>query len=259
MFRNWCFTLNNYSPEEEEAVQAIECKYMVYGREVGESLTPHLQGTIAFESNKRLSGVRKLIPRAHWEPTKALHQSIEYCKKDGNVYESGELPMTKSQAAKKGIAERWELAKQGRFEELPPENIKTYQFIHRMSMPVQDRDVLDNEWRWGESGAGKSRGVRADYGESLYVKDATKWWDGYAGEETVLIDDWDPKTTDYLSRYLKIWSDHYAFKAETKGGSMTIRPKRFVITSQYPLDACFLDVNDLSAISRRFKEIVVYK
>ena len=98
-----------------------------------------------------------------------------------------------------------------------------------------------NEWRCGDSGSGKSSGVRRDYGDSLYVKDATKWWDGYAGEETVVIDDWDPETTKYLRRYLKIWADHYPFKAEVKGGSMEIRPKRVIVTSQYTIEMCFPD------------------
>lgn len=253
--KNWCFTLNNYSEEEEVQIQDLECKYLVYGREVGESLTPHLQGTVVFHDKIRMAAVKKRIPRAHLEPTKALKQSIEYCKKDGNVYEKGEALMSKSEAAKKGLSERWELAKAGRFEELPPENLKHYEYIHRKFMPCQDRDELLNEWRYGESGCGKSSGARRDYGDSLYVKDTTKWWDGYAGEETVLIEDWDPKTTEYLSRYLKIWTDHYAFKAEVKGGSMTIRPKRVVVTSQYPIDACFLELNDLAAISRRFNEM----
>lgn len=255
MAKNWCFTLNNYTSEEEQLVQQIDCRYLIYGREVGQQLTPHLQGTIVMNSVQRLSGMKKLIPRAHWEQTKALQQSIEYCKKEENTFEKGEKPMTKSEAAKKGIAERWELAKQGRFEELPPENIKTYQFIYRMSMPKQDRPELLNEWRWGPSGCGKSSSVRKEYGSSLYIKDTSKWWDGYAGEETVLIDDWDPKTTEFLSRYLKIWSDHYVFKAETKGGSMDIRPQRFIVTSQYCIDACFIEVCDNDAISRRFNEI----
>lgn len=257
--RNWCFTLNNYSPEEEESIQNLDTKYLVYGREIGEALTPHLQGTVVFHDKIRLTAAKKRIPRAHFERTKVLHKSIEYCKKDGNVFEKGEMPLTMSQAAKKGIAERWDLARQGRFEELPPENIKTYEYIFRKNLPCRDRDQLLNEWRYGESGAGKSSGVRKEYGESLYVKDTTKWWDGYAGEETVLIEDWDPKTTEYLSRYLKIWSDHYCFKAEVKGGSMEIRPRRIVVTSQYPIDGCFLESNDLSAIARRFVEMPIYK
>lgn len=238
-------------------MQQITCKYLVYGREIGESLTPHLQGTIAFECNKRLSGVRKLVPRAHWEPTRRLQESVAYCKKDGNVYESGVLPLTKSECAKKGIAERWALARSGKFEELPPENIKTYEYIYRKSMVVESRSELLNEWRCGDSGSGKSSGVRRDYGDSLYVKDATKWWDGYAGEETVVIDDWDPETTKYLRRYLKIWADHYPFKAEVKGGSMEIRPKRVIVTSQYTIEMCFPDEKDYEAINRRFETIFI--
>jgi len=115
-------------------------------------------------------------------------------------------------------------------------------------------DEIQNEWRYGPTGCGKSRGTRAEYPE-LYSKDASKWWDGYDNEETVLIEDWDPKTTDYLSRYLKIWADHYSFKAEVKGGSMNIRPKRIIITSQYSIDECFLNTEDASAIKRRFKQI----
>ena len=52
-------------------------------------------------------------------------------------------------------------------------------------------------------GSGKSSGVRRDYGDSLYVKDATKWWDGYAGEETVVIDDWDPEQPNTCVATLK--------------------------------------------------------
>lgn len=37
--RSWCFTLNNYSPEEELLVRALKehnTKYFVFGKEVGE-------------------------------------------------------------------------------------------------------------------------------------------------------------------------------------------------------------------------------
>ena len=45
-----------------------------------------------------------------------------------------------------------------------------------------------------------------------------KWWDGYAGEEVVVLDDFDPRHAEHLSYYLKIWADHYAFNAEVKVG-----------------------------------------
>lgn len=72
----WCFTLNNYTEEEKAGLDALEdeskrsesgINYVIYGIEVGESGTRHLQGYIEFSRRVRLSGCRKLLPRAHFE------------------------------------------------------------------------------------------------------------------------------------------------------------------------------------------------
>ena len=55
-------------------------------------------------------------------------------------------------------AERWDLAKKGRFEDLPPERIKTYEYIR-----WKYQDDLHNIWIFGPSGAWKSRLVRDNY------------------------------------------------------------------------------------------------
>lgn len=249
-YRNFCFTHNNYPNTELE--DGIDCKYIVYGKEIGDSGTPHLQGLVVFKSPRSLAGVIKVLPGCHVEVCRQLFAAMEYCKKDGDVTERGVAPMEPKVAAEKGIAERWELAKQGRFEELPPEQIKTYEYIKRKFQECDSWVPMDHEWRYGVSGAGKSRSAREEYPDA-YIKDASKWWDGYDHEEVVIIEDWDPKCSEYLTRYLKIWSDHYHFPAEVKGGKLTIRPKKIIITSQYPIDACFLDVESYDAIRRRFK------
>lgn len=72
----WCFTLNNYTEEEKASIDAMEddnkrdeqgISYIIYGIEVGESGTRHLQGYIEFSKRVRLSGCRKFLQRAHFE------------------------------------------------------------------------------------------------------------------------------------------------------------------------------------------------
>ena len=43
------------------------------------------------------------------------------------------------------------------------------------------------------------------------------------------------------------------FSAEVKGGSMCIRPRRIIITSNYSLEQCFGDPAVLEPLRRRFK------
>jgi hypothetical protein len=92
--RNWCFTLNNYTPEDLDRLSTPNDSaiYMIYGKEVGASGTPHLQGTVCWKDRKRLTQVKKLVGEAHCTVTRFLAQSIEYCKKDGDVTEWGVPP-----------------------------------------------------------------------------------------------------------------------------------------------------------------------
>jgi len=93
MAKNWCFTLNNYSSEDEVLVNALypeKGSYVVVGLEIGDSGTPHLQGYVQLVKKARLTALKKLLPRAHWEMSKGTPcQAAEYCMKDGNYKEYG--------------------------------------------------------------------------------------------------------------------------------------------------------------------------
>lgn len=264
--RAYTFTINNYYEADEDFCGELYwvhgAKYLVVGKEIAPTtLTPHLQGYVYFKNQRSFDAIVQLHPTWHLEVAKGTAaQNRVYCTKDKDFLELGEQPLTPSDGAKMTNAERWSLAREGRFEELDPENIKIYEYIHAKYQEVEDRPILDNIWIYGPSGCGKSSKVRNEY-ESFYTKGMHKWWDGYNQEEVVLLDDFDPTHGSYLSYYLKIWADHYAFNAEVKGGMLRARPKTVIITSQYTIEQCFRlkdgspDQPTIDAISRRFKKL----
>lgn len=89
--KRWCFTLNNYSDKELEMLKLMPSAADGgwegilrggFAKEVGESGTPHLQGWVIFQSNKRLNTLKKLFPRIHLELMKGSEQqSFDYCNK----------------------------------------------------------------------------------------------------------------------------------------------------------------------------------
>jgi len=108
--KNWCFTLNNYTPADLDrlTVQVPGVEYLIFGREVGASGTPHLQGVVCFRSRKRLQQVISLIGQAHCTVTRYLSQSIEYCKKDdSNFVEVGSLPAAAQKKEEKSDLEEF--------------------------------------------------------------------------------------------------------------------------------------------------------
>ncbi|AXH77070.1 MAG: putative viral replication protein [Circoviridae sp.] len=95
--KNWCFTLNNYTPVEEDAIKELiedenKCTYGVFGREVGENGTPHLQGYLQLVNRKTLRQVKVMLgcDRVHLEIARGTAtEAGEYCKKDGDFFEQG--------------------------------------------------------------------------------------------------------------------------------------------------------------------------
>lgn len=98
--KRWCFTLNNYTQQEYEDLTGSAPElwsYIVVGKEVGESNTPHLQGYGILKTKRRLRQVKQLpgLGRAHLEVSRGTpKEASEYCKKDGQFDEYGELPAT---------------------------------------------------------------------------------------------------------------------------------------------------------------------
>jgi len=265
--RNWCFTLNNYVPEDVEALSEMfkeSATYAVIGKEVGKEGTPHLQGTVVWKNARTFKTTKASLGRAHVEETKFLQESIEYCKKEGNFLEIGVRPMdAKAKGAKGGQKEkdRWdfalEAAKAGRFEDIDAQiqlvHAKQCDYIYARELRTMNltNTFEPMEWWYGPTGSGKSRLAR-ESNPGAFVKMLNKWWDGYVGEEVVILDDVDPESCGHMAHFFKTWTDHYPFPCEIKGTSTRIRPRKFVVTSNYSLEECFPRQQDYEPLMRRF-------
>lgn len=232
--------------------------YLIIGKEVGESGTPHLQGFVTFKEHQRLSAVKKLHPTAHWEIAKGTsQQAAEYCKKDGDYEEFGQVPRqgkrTDLDAAAAMIKEGESLKRVA--EEHPTVMIKYHKGISALKSILSDSRETDDVrgiWLFGPPGSGKSHLARS-LGE-VFIKPQNKWWDGYANEEIVLIDDFD-KGGKCLGHYLKLWADRYKTTGEIKGATVSLNHRWLVITSNYePSEIFDDDPIMLAAIERRFAQ-----
>lgn len=259
--RGWCFTLNNYVPEDEEHLKQIECQYLVFGRESAPTTgTPHLQGYVHFSSEKTLRRVKAILgARFHLEPRLGtIEQAIEYCKKDGDFFERGRVQAR--QAQKDVWGDVLDLAEAGELRTIKDEYPRHYLQYFKTLMSIRAfnskplEGELEHEWWYGPTGTGKSMTAWARYPDH-YQKPVNKWWDGYFGQDVVVIEEWEPKNECTASK-LKIWADRYPFPGEIKGGTLErIRPKKIIVTSNYTIRECFPNPQDHEPLLRRFKVV----
>lgn len=92
--KNYCFTLNNYTDEDVQRLVdlAPSVGYIVFGKEIGDSGTPHLQGFVQFATRLRFDPAKaKISGRCHLERARNVQQARDYCIKDGDFTEFGTL------------------------------------------------------------------------------------------------------------------------------------------------------------------------
>ena len=191
-----------------------------------------------------------------YQPTRSCKAVIKYVKKEGNYLCNFDLDTYLGKKGKLQVSTiRSKSAKQALEDgDINIYAIKHYNLARSILCEPYEHDDTRGIWLYGPPGVGKSRYVRENH-PSLYLKAQNKWFDGYEGEEAILIDDFD-LPGKCLSHYLKIWTDRYACSGEIKGGTVNLRHKFFIITSNYAIDQIFDDDDILvRALKRRFQEV----
>lgn len=240
-------------------------EYIVNGTEQGETGTSHIQGYVKFKHPISFSRAKQYVgTRAHIEMQKGNDcQASEYCKKDGEWWEHGKVPVARKSQSEMS-KERWnevlKMAEEGRMEELRDKHPYVY-LVHGpklMSLRLRKAQILqgelEHEWWVGKSGTGKSKEFHERYKSGdYYFKSMNKWWDGYRDEDIVLMEEMSP-LHECLATHMKLWCDRYPFTGEIKGGVMQgIRPKKIIVISNYEIDEVFTKTQDSEPMKRRFK------
>lgn len=278
--RAWCFTLNNYTPEEVTHLKNVACKYIVWGEEKGEEKgTPHLQGYIELTNGSTKEAlIRWMGPRVHLEPRKAgkSRTAAAYCLKGEQSHDEwDQLGENGPNWGKNYVGfERGTISQQGKRIDLdaigasifagtsisdvalknPGAFIQYGRGIERLkALQYKDRTARPRcIWRWGLAGTGKSYKPMHDH-TTFYIKDGTKWWDGYEQQEAIVIDDFDRDAWSFRD-FLRLL-DENPYSGEFKGGYIKINSPFIYVTCEHPPERLWQG-NELIQVERRFAEII---
>lgn len=200
--RLWCFTQFDLDFDFHELFDKKQIRFLAWGKEVCPSTgRQHLQGFVYFHNQQgSMKNLNKMFGGAHLEQCKGtLAENEAYCSKEENYETLGEKPP--GRGCRTDIDAEVERVRKGEItcDELCLENPS---FMHQYGR-VMDRieDItLRGRWRnsmttgiWytGPTSAGKSHMCFVDYDPSTHYEKtlADKWWDGYKGQETVILNE----------------------------------------------------------------------
>lgn len=275
--RHTCWTINNWTTEDLERVRDYHhntksVRYGCWSQEVSTTGTPHIQGYTSWRNSMSLEAFkRKVAPgRLHYEPytNGTAQENHDYCaglvEKKGNTLnptfeEYGEMP-------NQGDRTDWRKAVNQVRERVPvvdviadqPHLLPTIRALERLAtltrQPPKDRDVRVL-YIHGPAGCGKTRAIHTTHPDA-YWKPEGQWWDGYEGQEVVVLDDY---YGDMPYAQLLRVLDRYPLRLPVKGGFVPAEYTTVLITSNASLDEQYPGIavpNRREALYRRIHRVL---
>lgn len=203
-FRRFCATLNNYTDLDEHNLKQFNYHYLLFSREVAPTTgTPHLHIYVELNQQMTMSAIQKKMSNRLANIDDILKNStpekyITYCKKDGNFYEDG-TPRKQGERTDLDDLKNDILNNTSNVNSIVVENPmafhqygRTLERIERIHLRTKFRTwMTKGYWLYGATGVGKSHMVFQDFDpKTCYVKNKlTKFWDGYTGQEKVIINE----------------------------------------------------------------------
>lgn len=296
--RAWCFTEFEVKTYEEvlrgeDFLKKWNVQFLSIQNEICPSTkVHHIQGFVYFQNARILSGVKLVLPKAHWEQAldKAPYATaIEYTTVDkkhkdgtpdtswipGTQFQWGDKPQ--AQGARSDVTELREAIKTGTVSYT--DAIGNYNAGLRYARGVQDLvrehykpppykipKELKATCVYGDAGLGKTMFLKkraAAEGKSLCILKNRQlrngWYDGYNNHDWVLFDDIDGSTFKY-PRDLMGALDGDDGRVPVKGGFVKWAPEMIFITcDKHPYDFypqwITAKPNHYAQFKRRFQEV----
>lgn len=294
---NFVLTLNNYTEEEELSIPLLVeqklCSYFCYGKEVGASGTPHLQCFARTRAKMSIATFQRKIAEVTGIASRysvivakgSLPGNRDYCAKGEQSHDEWETLKCDGpnygknadfhefgqhgQGRRTDLQDVSEAIRLGRTEKDIAEAhgeqyMKYYRGIRELiAMTQTDNDPRSSRtigyWCWGPTGTGKSRWAHSLPGGVYFKAADTKWFDGFVGQETCVLDDFRPNKEITFSKLLQL-ADYYPMVVETKGGCRQFNAKRLIVTTPLNIDETFAHIEflkegSIAQLKRRFMEL----
>lgn len=271
-FRNFCFTLNNYTEEEyNEIIKWMnDMKWGIVGKELGEDKkTPHLQGAVVIGKQMDQSKIKKLpgFSRAHFEPFKGTaSQNRDYCMKEGNFEEFGIPPKPGKRNDLLNVVKH--LQNKGTINELAKDEEMAMTLIrYPRGVQLLESSLIESRktppiiiWIYGSTEIGKTyysnQFSKYVFKEPAWMSNGQlQWFSNYFNQQCCILDDF--RTNHCTFSFLLRLLDKYPFDVPFKGGNRPWIPKVIIITSpKTPQDTYDLHTEeDINQLVRRIYKI----
>lgn len=235
----------------------------------------HWQGFMVAEKALTLVGMKRDFDNAaHWEPRMGtVQQAIDYCKKPESrvlrgcphtEIEYGVPPEELQKGRRTDLEQLAQRIVEGASmrtvaEANPAEYIRYFKGMQALqAVTLKPRsNPPEVTIIWGPPGCGKTRAVFDEYPEAYFKDDSTKWWDGYQGQDVVLIDEFTGETP--LKMLLRIL-DRYPFQGEVKGAYINISATKIFIASMIDPRDWYKEADDVRNIGALWRRVrVIYQ
>ncbi len=249
--RRWVFVINNYNDEQEAFVKQWTLpEYLVVGKEVGDSGTPHLQGYCVFRNMMAADTLQRHLsskgawPGAWHKPARGgPAANLKYSSKENLIVEHGQPPPDENAKGSKpkdssladyaravrrrtGLHQLWEEHSSVMIRYNGGCASMRAHYAEQREKPLPKIFIA-----WGATGTGKSRWAVDSFGrnpaEVYWVTPGygRMWWGGYDGQRACVIDDFTPDCLPL--HHFKLLCDRYAYRVEGKG-TQTPFTSRFI-------------------------------